>query len=236
MNQEYAEVLVEQNINGAMDTAYVYGASTGNGSGRLSLNRFDGSTGHYLYDPRGSVTGITNEEGQVYQSYRYSAYGEITYGAPLYENVYAYNGESYNPNIRCQYLRARYYDVVTAAFLTEDSYLGDITEPLTMNRYLYCVANPVNYVDRNGHWLYEEEIGEIQRQYRSMNANEKRVKNTPEVRQMETFLSAMHELNLPNASVDFVVHFDYKNMSGYLRAIEQAARERNAGYPCEIFK
>jgi len=27
------------------------------------LDRFDGSTGYYLYDPRGSVTGITNEEG-----------------------------------------------------------------------------------------------------------------------------------------------------------------------------
>lgn len=150
VNREYAEVLVEQNINGALDTAYVYGAAIGTGSDRLSLDRFDGSTGYYLYNPRGSVTGITNEEGQIYQSYRYSVFGEITFGAPQYENEYTYNGESYNPNIKSQYLRARYYCVVTADFLTEDSYLGRITEPLTLNRYNYCLGNPQNYVDPSG--------------------------------------------------------------------------------------
>ncbi len=150
VNREYAEVLVEQNINGALDTAYVYGAAIGVGSDRLSLDRFDDSTGYYLYDPRGSVTGITNEEGQIYQSYRYSVFGEITFGAPQYENEYTYNGESYNPNVKSQYLRARYYCVVTADFLTEDSYLGNIMEPLTLNRYNYCVSNPLNYVDPSG--------------------------------------------------------------------------------------
>ena len=144
VNREYTEVLVEQNINGKTDTSYIYGVE------RLSLDRFDGSTGYYLYDPRGSVTGITNEEGQIYQSYRYDANGGISFGAPTYENEYTYNGESYNPNIESQYLRARYYDVVTAVFYTEDTYLGNIIEPLTLNRYNYCVASPLNYVDPSG--------------------------------------------------------------------------------------
>lgn len=120
------------------------------GFDRISLDRFDGSTGYYLYDSRGSVSGITNEEGQIYQSYRYSATGEITFGAPQYENEYTYNGESYNPNIESQYLRARYYCVVTATFLTEDSYLGSLTEPLTLNRYNYCVSSYLNYTDPSG--------------------------------------------------------------------------------------
>ena len=46
VNRKYAEVLVEQNINGKKDTSYVYGVD------RLSLDCFDGSTGYYLYDPR----------------------------------------------------------------------------------------------------------------------------------------------------------------------------------------
>ena len=96
------------------------------------------------------MIGLTNEEGQIYQSYRYSVFGEITFGAPQYENEYTYNGESYNPNIKIQYLRARYYCVVTADFLTEDSYLGRITEPLTLNRYNYCLGNPMNYADPSG--------------------------------------------------------------------------------------
>ena len=150
VNREHAEVLVEQNINGKTDTSYIYGAEINGGFDRISLDRFDGSTGYYLYDARGSVSGITNEEGQVYQSYRYSVTGEIAFGAPQYENEYAYNGESYNPNIESQYLRARYYCVVTATFLTEDSYLGNQTEPLTLNRYNYCVSSYLNYTDPSG--------------------------------------------------------------------------------------
>ena len=150
VNREHAEVLVEQNINGKTDTSYIYGAEINGGFDRISLDRFDGSTGYYLYDARGSVSGITNEEGQVYQSYRYSVTGEITFGAPQYENEYTYNGESYNPNIESQYLRARYYCVVTATFLTEDSYLGNQTEPLTLNRYNYCVSSYLNYTDPSG--------------------------------------------------------------------------------------
>ena len=150
VNREHAEVLVEQNINGKTDTSYIYGAEINGGFDRISLDRFDGSTGYYLYDARGSVSGITNEEGQVYQSYRYSVTGEITFGAPQYENEYTYNGEPYNPNIQSQYLRARYYCVVTATFLTEDSYLGSQTEPLTLNRYNYCVSSYLNYTDPSG--------------------------------------------------------------------------------------
>ena len=39
---------------------------------------------------------------------------------------------------------------MTADFLTEDNCLGNIREPLTLNRYNYCVGNPVNYADPSG--------------------------------------------------------------------------------------
>ncbi len=143
---------------------YIYGAEINGGFDRTSLDRFDGSTGYYLYYARGSVSGITNEEGQVYQSYRYSVTGEITFGAPQYENEYTYNGESYNPNIESQYLRARYYCVVTAVFLTEDSCLGSLTEPLTLNRYNYCVSSYLNYTDPSGNST-ENDVDRILREY-----------------------------------------------------------------------
>ena len=41
--------------------------------------------------------------------------------------------------------------MAAGAFFTEDSYLGNLREPLTRNRYVYCVGNPVNYVDPSGH-------------------------------------------------------------------------------------
>ena len=234
VNREHAEVLVEQNINGRTDTSYIYGAEINGGFDRISLDRFDGSTGYYLYDARGSVSGTTNEEGQVYQSYRYSVTGEITFGAPQYENEYTYNGESYNPNIQSQYLRARYYCVVTATFLTEDSYLGSQTEPLTLNRYNYCVSSYLNYTDPSGKWIYEKEQNEFVVKYIQTSANEKQNRKI-DFYIAKTFLSALHELNSPQASVDYVLSFDYKHDMPYAKSIMLKAYKQNSSYACEIF-
>lgn len=119
VNREYTEVLVEKDYRGRTDTSHIYGAD------RLSFDHRNGYTGYYLYDPRGSVTGITTEWGDIYQSYCYDVFGNITYGTPEYENEYTYNGESYNPNIKSQYLRARYYDVVTARATRVNNFLKD---------------------------------------------------------------------------------------------------------------
>ena len=145
VNRDHVEVLMELNINGIMDTTYSYGNE------RLTNERFTGWTGYYTYDPRGSVTGVTGSDGYIWQSYRYNAFGDITFGKPQYNNVYSYNAESFNPNMDAQYLRARYYSVKTAGFISEDSYLGDITDPLTLNRYNYVKGSPLNYMDPSGH-------------------------------------------------------------------------------------
>ena len=144
VNRKNAEVLMELNINGKMDTAYSYGNE------RLTVERFDGWTGYYTYDPRGSVSGVTGSDGYLWQSYRYDPFGDISFGKPQYNNVYAYNAESFNPNLDTIYLRARYYYTSTANFLSEDIYLGDISDPLTLNRYNYVKSSYLNYVDPSG--------------------------------------------------------------------------------------
>jgi RHS repeat-associated protein len=145
VNTQYTQVLMELNENGAMDAAYTYGVS------RLTEDRFTGESNFYLYDPAGNVAGITDQDGYLWQSYRYDAFGNATFGSPQYDNEYTFNAESYNPNIQSQYLRARYYDMVKGDFLTEDSYLGDIRNPLTLNRYSYCIGNPLFYDDPSGY-------------------------------------------------------------------------------------
>ena len=154
VNTRYTQVLMELNENGAMDAVYTYGVS------RLTEDRFTGESNFYLYDPSGNVAGITDQNGYLWQSYRYDAFGNATFGSPQYDNEYTFNAESYNPNIRSQYLRARYYDMVKGNFLTEDSYLGDIRKPLTLNRYSYCIGNPLFYDDPSGHLLYHYEVTE----------------------------------------------------------------------------
>ena len=103
--------LMELNINGIMDTAYSYGNE------RLTNERFTERTGYYTYDPRGSVTGVTDSKG-IFGLYRYNANGDLTFGKPQYNYVYSYNAESYNPSMESQYLRARYYNVPNGNYMS----------------------------------------------------------------------------------------------------------------------
>ena len=99
------------------------------------------------------MTSRTNDAGMVTNVYQYTPFGQVTLGSAAYEGFFAYGGESYNPNTGLEYLRARYYDTGNGNFLTEDTYLGNLTDPLTQNRYSYVKNNPVNYVDPSGHRL-----------------------------------------------------------------------------------
>ncbi len=53
--------------------------------------------------------------------------------------------------MRLYYLRARYYDPKLGRFINEDTYEGQINNPLTLNLYTYCINNPLIYVDPTGH-------------------------------------------------------------------------------------
>ena len=47
-------------------------------------------------------------------------------------------------------LRARYLNPNTGRFWTMDSYEGSQSDPLSLHKYLYCHANPVNRLDPSG--------------------------------------------------------------------------------------
>ena len=47
-------------------------------------------------------------------------------------------------------LGARFYDSGSSSFIQQDRYLGDASDPLSLNRYSYCGLDPVNFVDPTG--------------------------------------------------------------------------------------
>ena len=50
------------------------------------------------------------------------------------------------------YYGARYYDASTGRFISPDATGQDLNNPQTLNRYTYCLNNPLNRNDPTGHW------------------------------------------------------------------------------------
>ncbi len=68
------------------------------------------------------------------------------------DNPFRYCGEYFDKETGTIYLRARYYNPAIGRFITEDSYLGESNDPLSLNLYTYCSSNPINFWDPTGHW------------------------------------------------------------------------------------
>jgi len=53
------------------------------------------------------------------------------------------------------YFDARYYDPAVGRFITADTPpIGDLEDPQSLNRYVYCVNNPLKYTDPDGEIPY----------------------------------------------------------------------------------
>ena len=144
VNREHTEVLETYDHDGKARETYSYG------QGRASyLNNQTGDSYNYLTNQSGSVTGLT-KDGQAVASSNYNLYGARKTSTDTTGNPFAYNGEA-RDDTGLDYLRARYYDSQGGTFLTEDSYPGEDTDPLSQNLYSYVQNNPVNYTDPSGH-------------------------------------------------------------------------------------
>ena len=144
VNREHTEVLETYDHDGKARETYSYG------KGRTSyLNNQTGDSYNYLTNQSGSVTGLT-KDGQAVASSSYNLYGVSKASTDTTGQPFAYNGEA-RDDTGLDYLRARYYDSQGGTFLTEDSYPGEDTDPLSQNLYSYVQNNPVNYTDPSGH-------------------------------------------------------------------------------------
>ena len=137
INTQYTQVLMEYGKDGWGISAYDYGM------GRETIYQ-NHQAFSYNYDGRGSVSELVNGVGSTQLAYLYSGLGEvwtttIGWNNPL-QNSYRYNAERSDDLLgygNFQYLRARYLDLGSGVFATQDSYLGRIMQPLSLNRYLY---------------------------------------------------------------------------------------------------
>ena len=168
---ENAQVMYQYVQDGKEKASYVYGEADSRISGDLTkeaVKYTEQKAGDYsyLYDGQGNVT-TTMRAGQISDSYSYDPFGEITAvthdgtaktpleaqndnGLSDNDVLWGYNGEEYIEEVGLQYLRQRHYSPETGTFTSQDTNEGDLTNPLSQNRYIYAENDPVNGNDPGG--------------------------------------------------------------------------------------
>jgi len=90
---------------------------------------------------------ITDESGITVTDVMYQPFGESVVTGE--EDHYLYNGKEKDLS-NLYYYGARYYDPAIGRFLTRDPLPGDQELPQTLNKYVYCLNNPLKYIDPTG--------------------------------------------------------------------------------------
>ena len=110
----------------------------------------DGTT-YYHYNNIGSTTKLTDNNGNVIQSYEYGAYGEVLSGDTKI-TPFLYNGQLgvMTDDNGLYYMRARYYNVNIKRFINQDVVHGSINVSQSLNRYSYVQGNPIKLTDPFG--------------------------------------------------------------------------------------
>jgi RHS repeat-associated protein len=143
MTLPYGQVIAEYDNNSSLKCSYVYGLE------RISQSRND-TVHYYVADGQGSIRALTDVNGNITDTYFYTAFGEELAKTGTTENEFRYVGEQWDPNAGFYYLRARWMDPGTGRFVSVDPYAGDPQAPVSLHRYLYAGASPLSFNDPTG--------------------------------------------------------------------------------------
>jgi len=115
---------------------------------------------YYLHDEMGTVDKVIGTSGKTSAHYNYDEFGrplgavKLDPNWPGPDNAVSYTGYTYDHFAELYYAQARYYLPEVGRFITEDTYRGQINNPLSLNLFTYCHNDPVNFFDPDGHAEY----------------------------------------------------------------------------------
>ncbi len=142
---ELSQLLIQKDVNGNR-TFFTYGL------GLIGQQESDGTYRTFHFDLRGSITAITDMDGNVTDRFHYAPYGELvertgTTNTPfLYSGMYGVMTDENG----LYYMRARYYNPDIKRFINQDILQGKIADGRSLNRYVYSNGNPVSLTDPFG--------------------------------------------------------------------------------------
>ena len=125
-----------------------------------SINQSVNQSINQSINRKGSITHITNASGTIVQELSYDAWGRmrnITTQIPVNQGSEpetflgrGYTGHDHLPWFGLINMNARLYDPAVGRFLSPDPIIQDPTNTQNLNRYSYCLNNPLKYNDPTG--------------------------------------------------------------------------------------
>ena len=118
---------------------------------------YNGATYYYVQNAQGDVIAITNASGTRVVEYTYDAWGNVlsTTGTMAnslgYTQPFRYRGYVYDSELGLYYLQSRYYDPALGRFICADGFVSTGQGLLGHNMFVYCLNNPIKYVDDDGY-------------------------------------------------------------------------------------
>jgi RHS repeat-associated protein len=135
--------LYEETMTGT--AVYIYGP-TGRIAKRTTINQ-ETNIFYYNTDHLGSIRLVTDSSKNIVSAITYHPFGGINIKEGSED--YLFTGKE-KDSTGFYYYGARYYDSELGRFLTRDLSGGRIQTPKTLNRFTYCLNNPLKYIDPDG--------------------------------------------------------------------------------------
>jgi RHS repeat-associated protein len=107
----------------------------------------------YHFNHLGTTLFLTDAAGNVTDSYGYTPYGQMVKHEGSSDQPFTYIGQHgvrQEGDTGLYHMRARYYDALTARFLSRDPAWNYENDPKSANPYPYAGQNPVSFIDPGG--------------------------------------------------------------------------------------
>jgi len=140
--------LLERSKTGSTTTTtdYVYV------NGGLKFTLVGAATYYYFGDAVGSIRQIWQYGTSTTPTFSVQTYKPFgaTVGVSGTDQKWKYTGEMLDSTTGLYYIGARYMDPELGRFISLDPNSGTLSEPQSINRYVYCVNNPLRFTDPTG--------------------------------------------------------------------------------------
>ncbi len=132
-----------QSIVGSSSTDYIF-------AGGIRISKVTGSTVSYYHaDSLGSTRLLTSSSGSVLFADSYQPYGQDN-GTPTGSEAYKFTGKPVSQTTGLYYEYHRWYDASTGRFVSQDQKAGRLSDPQSLNGYIYTIDRPTSLVDPTG--------------------------------------------------------------------------------------